>query len=229
MVIGNGLIASAFKKYKHNKSVIIFASGVSNSKEEDLYNFDREFSLLKNTIKKNKDKKIIYFSTCSIFDKNLSKTPYIIFKKKVEKYISENCDSFIVFRLPTVVGKTKNTNTLFNNFKIKLLNGSLIEVKEFSHRYLIDIDTLSSVLPFFIDDNSINRKKINVALDNKMLVKDILKIYEKLMSIKSNVVYIDGKEQFKFSNKYFMEKVKSFKFEFENDYNYKLLKKYLNE
>ena len=39
MVIGNGMIANAFKQYENDDEVIIFASGVSNSKE----NNDSEF------------------------------------------------------------------------------------------------------------------------------------------------------------------------------------------
>ena len=40
MVIGNGLIAGQFNKYRDNDNVIIFASGVSNSKETNSKLFD---------------------------------------------------------------------------------------------------------------------------------------------------------------------------------------------
>ena len=61
MVIGNGLIASAFERYKNNDDIIIFASGVSNSQETSELAFNREINLMKRYL--NLDKKLIYFST----------------------------------------------------------------------------------------------------------------------------------------------------------------------
>ena len=45
MVIGNGLVASAFSKYKNDDDVIIFASGVSNSSTNKKEEFEREINL----------------------------------------------------------------------------------------------------------------------------------------------------------------------------------------
>ena len=39
MVIGNGLLAKEFNFYKNNEQIVIFASGVSNSKEKIQNNF----------------------------------------------------------------------------------------------------------------------------------------------------------------------------------------------
>ena len=63
MIIGNGLIANSFLDSDLN-NIIIFASGVSNSKEENLLEFDREKKLLLRIIYENFNKKIVYFSTC---------------------------------------------------------------------------------------------------------------------------------------------------------------------
>ena len=57
MIIGNGLIAKSFENY--NLDCILFASGVSSSKEKSRDNFLREVNLLKETISNNPDKKII--------------------------------------------------------------------------------------------------------------------------------------------------------------------------
>jgi hypothetical protein len=55
MIIGNGLIAKSFKKKKNYfKNVIIFASGVSNSKNTNLKEFKREEKLVKKLLKKKK-------------------------------------------------------------------------------------------------------------------------------------------------------------------------------
>ena len=62
MVIGNGLLANTFRKYEDSDSIIIFASGVSNSKEINKSEFKREFDLLKTMLVFKETKKIIYFS-----------------------------------------------------------------------------------------------------------------------------------------------------------------------
>lgn len=38
-IIGNGLIAKAFKDFNFTKNCVIFASGVSNSVDEKILNF----------------------------------------------------------------------------------------------------------------------------------------------------------------------------------------------
>ena len=60
MVIGNGLVAKAFVRYEHDKDVLIFASGVSNSSEQKTENFNREFKLLKDQV--HEKKLLIYFT-----------------------------------------------------------------------------------------------------------------------------------------------------------------------
>ena len=69
MIIGNGLLAQAFSEYNNNDEILIFASGVSNSLEEKESEFDREAKLLKSVITNYPDKTMVYFSTCSVYDK----------------------------------------------------------------------------------------------------------------------------------------------------------------
>ena len=60
MIIGSGFIANSFRKSNFNtKDYIIFASGVSNSKEDKSKNFEREVKLLKKYSKF--EKSFIYF------------------------------------------------------------------------------------------------------------------------------------------------------------------------
>jgi hypothetical protein len=65
MIIGNGLISSVFLNSDENyDKYIIFASGVSNSKETDSEKFAREKNLLSTAIKNNENNlKLIYFSS----------------------------------------------------------------------------------------------------------------------------------------------------------------------
>ena len=61
MIVGNGLIAKSFlKKYGKDNNIIIFASGVSNSKETNPDNFKREEDLLVSFLKTYPQIKFIY-------------------------------------------------------------------------------------------------------------------------------------------------------------------------
>ena len=46
MLVGSGLIASAFLDYKDNDDVIVIASGISNSKETDYKKYQREIDMI---------------------------------------------------------------------------------------------------------------------------------------------------------------------------------------
>lgn len=227
MVVGNGLIANAFNSYLEKDDVIIFASGVSNSSIslEDKISFLREENLIKDYLK-FKDKKFIYFSTCSISD-NSKVTPYIKHKIEMENLIESNHNNYLIFRLPIVIGISNNNNTFFNSIKSKINKNEIIIVYENVSRYIIDVDDISKLLPIFIDSDEKN-KIINVCFDNKQLVSSIISCMEDIIGLNSR------KEIKRFEtinsdidNNYFISKLNSINYNFDNDYNKKILKKYL--
>lgn len=62
MIVGNVLFATAFTShFSDNPNVIVFASEVSNSKESQFEQFEREYQLLQEYIRSKK--LILYFST----------------------------------------------------------------------------------------------------------------------------------------------------------------------
>ena len=84
MVIGSGMMATSFADYVDD-NIVIFASGVSNSKEKNLEAYKREEKLLYSVIQKNLDKTIVYFSTCSIYDDSVNSSEYVKHKILMEK------------------------------------------------------------------------------------------------------------------------------------------------
>jgi hypothetical protein len=70
MIIGNGLIAKKFKENFFDENYVIFASGVSSSKEDNDEEYIKEEKLLSNTINNFNNLKIIYFSSvfCDYYD-----------------------------------------------------------------------------------------------------------------------------------------------------------------
>src|SRR5215470_13061079 len=116
MVIGNGMIGTRFGSYQKDDRFVIFASGVSNSKTRFDAAYKREINLLKETIDTNKQKILVYFSTCSLYDPEEKNSPYIIHKKQVEDIIQSHCNQFLIFRVSNLVGKSNNPNTVLNFF-----------------------------------------------------------------------------------------------------------------
>ena len=121
MVVGNGLVANAFKDI--DDKYIIFASGVSNSSNIDNNLFDRERQLIMQY--QSTDKTLIYFS--SIFSIT-SNSPYFEHKRNMENLIIENFKSYYIFRMPQIIGYGGNPNNIINLFVNKILDNDIITI-----------------------------------------------------------------------------------------------------
>jgi len=190
MIIGNGMIAKAFVSYKNNDIVCIFASGVSNSREVNELEFKRELDLLKKIIKENKNKTLVYFSTCSIYDKSLFNTPYVKHKKKMEEYIIFSGVEYHIFRITQVVGFTKN-NTLISGLSKMIKEGTLINIFGKSTRNLIDIDDVYKIIDYYICNRIYCNEIINIASPYCISPLEIVSILEGIYQKKSLYNIID--------------------------------------
>ena len=177
MIIGNGMLAKVFEPYKNNDEVLVFASGVSNSKEKDQSNFHKEALLLKDAINKNPEKLLIYFSTCSVYDNSVNKTFYVMHKIKMENLIKKKCSRFYIFRLPQVVGLTRSP-TLVNYLFTSILNNKKIDINQHSTRNLISADDVLVVASYLVESKIYINEITNIATPSNMLVVDIIKIIE---------------------------------------------------
>jgi nucleoside-diphosphate-sugar epimerase len=192
MIIGDGLIANYFLDISHS-DIIIFASGVSNSKEDRMYEFDREKKLLLEVISNNKDKKIVYFSTCDFYDsKKISK--YLNHKFEMETLIKENCKNWIIFRVSQIIGNGNKNNLLFN-FVLNIRNDNKINLYSNFERNLISILDVKYVVMKYI--NVCNKEIINIANSNNIKVKDIVLIIEQNLNKKAIIEELTDNNFFK--------------------------------
>jgi nucleoside-diphosphate-sugar epimerase len=174
MIIGNGLIAQSFKPFfdKYQDTAILFASGVSNSKLIHESEYGREKVMLEKALAQNK--LVIYFSTCSIFDSTLQASRYINHKLEMESLIAKN-DNYLIIRLPNVVGKTGNPNTMFNFFVNQIITGKKIEVMNKASRYIIDsVDVAYWTMELI--EAGFKKNIVNLALPIKYKVVEIIEI-----------------------------------------------------
>ena len=176
MIIGNGLIASLFKD-SDREDVVFFASGVSNSLETRVNEFDREENLIRKTIGENREKIFIYFSTCSIYDSSKTGSDYVLHKLKMEQLIKNSVQKYIILRVSNAVGKGGNPNLLMNYLVTSAKNKNTINVHTKATRNLIDADDIKKITLRLIEENHWNRI-INVAYLQNYSIVEILEIIE---------------------------------------------------
>ena len=223
MIIGTGIIANSFTNTDHS-NLCIFASGVSNSFENNKFKFKKEFILLKKIIQENPTKKLIYFSSISIETKTL--TPYTKHKIKLEQYIEKNCNDYLILRLSNVVGNNQPTHQLISYFNYCLINQIPIQIDPSYERNLIDVSDIPSILKILI--NKITNKIILVYFSNNITIKEIIIYLENINNITfKNIEEIVLPIEQQTSNLEFLNIIKENEHEFNiNPFN--ILKKYYN-
>ncbi|CAB4143016.1 hypothetical protein UFOVP450_55 [uncultured Caudovirales phage] len=224
MVIGKGLLARAFRGYAADQEIIIFASGVSNSRETDEQAFLRERSLLGSL--NNTKAKLIYFSTTSVLDPSLTQSRYVQHKLQMESYIENHIENYVIFRLPNVVGQSNNPNTFFNSMRSGLEEGEVVIMRE-AYRRLIDVDDLTTYLPDIISHQ--NRKIIDVGFNNQTSVQELVELMGDILGAQYVQHLKDGGSSYDIDNACFLSYLASDCVGLLQDYNYILLKKYLKD
>jgi nucleoside-diphosphate-sugar epimerase len=199
MVIGNGLIANHFKSYIYDVDVVIFASGVSNSLENDTGEFLREINLIKETISKYRSATFIYFSTLSIVDSSLKNRQYVIHKLNIEKYIFNYCNNFIIFRVSNLVGPDKNKNTMLNFFIDAVKHNSQIDIWKNAERNLLDVEDLFALTDKIIRKKEFKNQIVNIATRENLSVFIILKEVESFLNLKANYTLLNKGSKLNFN------------------------------
>ena len=228
-IVGSGFIAKSFKKknnfFKKNNS-ILYAAGVSNSNSKDLDLYKKDFNRLKKYKNVSKIKKIIYISSCSIIDPARNKSLYLKNKLANENYIKSKFANYIIIRLPEIIGKNKNRNTLVNFFYYNIKYSKCFFLYKNAMRNFIAINDVISIIEEIVK-KKINNKTINIASTKMTKIIDIVKIFEfilnkkalfsvknkKLLKFKINIKEINKLNSFKkikFNRKYLLENLKKY-------------------
>lgn len=128
MIIGDGDIAKALKSVDR-KSLLFFASGVSNSREKRESQFNRERNLL---LKQMSNEHIVYFSSLCVFYSN---TPYALHKKEMEFMVTKLFNSYTIVRLGNI-DWGDNPNTIINYFRDRIKSGRKLVIRD-TYRYIV--------------------------------------------------------------------------------------------
>lgn len=186
MIIGDGLVATAMKRIDSD-DVIIFASGVSNSREKKIGEFLREEKLLMNVLC---DKLIIYLS--SVHQEN---SPYGIHKRRMEEII-RTTKNYLILRVSQLLGYGGNPNTLVNFIKNRIVNGELIPVYRGVKRSIIDVDDVVNIVNYLSGQIGI----FDLGHIEYIFVDDIVFMIGERLGIKPIIKYIEGVKDVQYFN-----------------------------
>lgn len=224
MIIGNGLIASAFIPYfVEDPDVIVFASGVSNSKELRKEEFLREREMLIEALRRGK--LILYFSTCSINDPELAESAYVLHKIDMENLVRTS-KHFAIFRISQVVGKTPNPNTLTNYLYRQIVAGSKFHVWLHAKRNLIDADDMVSIVTHLVKSKQSHRVTTNIASPFSISIPYLVSIFEVVLEKKANYDVVDAGASYSIDSRLAMSVANKAGVFFDENYIEKLVRKY---
>ena len=226
MVIGNGMVAARFASYTSNDDVVIFASGVSNSKNTDPVAYERETKLLKKTLEQYPDKLLVYFSTCSLYDPEEKTSPYYNHKLKTEEYIQQTAASYNIFRVSNIVGRSANQNTILNFFYYHLINRVNFDLWSNTTRNLIDIDDMFAITDSILQQGLFQNQVTNIANPVSNNVKEIIETLGNVLGIKGNYIPIPKGRHFEIDITVILPVIAQLSIPFGRPYLLNLVKKY---
>lgn len=191
MVIGSGLIASAFiNDYGDDPNFIVFAAGVSNSTETNPKEFEREEKLLIKTISENKGKHILYFS--SFIDNDVRKRKYVEHKRNIENIIKKSKLYYTILKLPQAVGFGGNKNTLVNFFVDKLKSGEEIDVYKNVYKGLVDVEDIKKIVDVLVKKWSDKNTYIELPYIEKLPTLEIVNLIAAQLGVEPKTVLHKG-------------------------------------
>lgn len=190
MILGSGLLARAFESLRGDDRVLVFASGVSNSSTATEADHARERNLLLQQV--GTTARLVYFSTCSLFDPTLADSGYILHKLRMEELIRDRFKEHTILRLPNVVGHSTNPHTLCNHIRDSILSGRTINVQVSACRYLMGVDMVTAACtPLLLSERSRDRS-INVCFDHPVPVPELVSAMERVLHKKAVIKEVDS-------------------------------------
>lgn len=226
MVVGNGMVAINFAQYQDREDVVIFASGISNSKLALKKEFEKEHSLLEKIILENPDKKLVYFSTFNLFDPKERTSPYCLHKLYMEKYIELNIPQYNIFRLGHVAGESAKQYTILSFLYNAIKEGNRFDLWENASRNIIDIKDISLICSFIIDHNLFLNQITNICNSTNTSIFDIVHIMEQILEKKGVYDLIDNGGCPIVNNQDIYKIAQNLGIHFGSDYALRVIKKY---
>lgn len=223
MIVGRGLIANSLLQYD-DESFVFFASGVSNSGLDDEGEFLREKLLLHETMKRNADKHLVYFSTCMVSTTNPA-NPYSAHKLSMEKLVQQY-KNWTVFRLPNLVGKGGNPNNLVNFLVTNVKEKSRVTIQENAKRSILEANDMARLTIAFLSHGS-NKRFVDLVLEDAISIFEILETITENLGREAVLHVVPGGLEIGVRNDRAVELAESIKIDVSPGYSIRALRKWI--
>lgn len=226
MIIGSGLLANAMdSEFIDSENVIVYAAGVSNSQNLNVQEFERERSRLSLSLNAYKESKFfIYFSTCSIYDREAISSPYVRHKLDMENLVQGH-SGHLIFRLPQVAGHTPNPHTLLNYMYARIQRGEMFTVWSLATRNIIDCSDIGLLVREVVSDNK-SCRIMNLANSTNYSMIQLIESFQRVLK-KSAFFEVENKGvQYKIDVCEMEPYRKKLKINFDENYLDNVIKKY---
>lgn len=191
------MIARRFSPYRHQDEVIIFASGVSNSRETRSEAFCREKQLIEETLGWISGRLLVYFSTTSLYDPSEQHSLYNQHKVGMEELIRSRARRYLIVRASNVVGSSGNPHTVFNYFWDHIQQGKPFMVWKNTIRNLIDIDDFYEAVEQAITRSACHNQTYTIANPCSISPIQIVEAIEQYTGKKGNYKQVNKGTPFK--------------------------------
>ncbi|MBK8368421.1 MAG: NAD-dependent epimerase/dehydratase family protein [Bacteroidetes bacterium] len=178
---------------------------------------------------KEKAKKIVYFSTCSIYDEEVRSRSYVIHKLAMENLIINHSIKYLILRVSNVVGSGGNKNTIINYFFNNIKQKAHFILWEFAERNILDISDLVFVTDELLKNN-IENKIIDIANPINFKVLEIVHSIEIFSGFKAHYESLKKGHPLSINVSYITQLIPEYASRFDTSLNYmnKLLVKYFS-
>lgn len=189
MVIGDSAIANRFASYSLQTKHLIFAGSVHDSSIDDGKKISTEENAIRAALATiNNSVTFVYFSSCSIEDVTQGASPYVAHKKRMEQLIQASASSYLIFRLPQVLGLADNEGGLVRRLVNAIARGERFELWQDATRNFIDLDDVYSIAHAILEDsaNNNNNRVINIASPCSTTVPQLVGMLESFFGKSGN-------------------------------------------
>ena len=191
MIIGKGVIANRFKDCSLQLKYLIFAGSVNDASIQDKNIIQAEEKAVTDALSEYNDSTFVYFSSCSILDSEAAHTPYVQHKVHMEKLIQSSAKSFLIFRLPQVIGFFDTKSSLVNFLVDAIVNQKKFELWCNAQKNIIDIDDVYEIVVEVLKRRILTKKIVNIASSHQTSVIQLVNEIEKFFGLTANYILVN--------------------------------------
>lgn len=223
MIVGSGLVARAFApRYAADPHILVFASGVSNSNECRAEAFAREREMLLQYLRGDY-RRVVYFGSCNVVNPHENST-YFQHKREMEALVVATGRG-TVMRLPQVVGRTGNPNTLTNFLHTCIMQGRQFDVWTSAERNLIDIEDVAAIATRILDIAT-PPAMVSVATPWSLPMPQIVDLFEQVLGRRAHRILVDRGEGMSLDSRMSEQIARDIGINFGSDYPLRVIQKY---